>query len=393
MKSFKRTRLTGALLAGLLLALGSMAANAATNTAANTSIANRATVSFNVGTVAQTPVESSPTGNATPGTGNGTDTTFVVDAKLALTVTKVDATIVNVTPGLTGAVLVYQVTNTGNDTQGVSFTALAKATGTTNPFAGQPADDFDTTATQIRVSSANTATYNATNDTASAISQLAPGASRYVFVLSNIPVAQINNDSAVMALVAQVATKGANAGYTTVPGSDITSDDHLAAWTPGTVQHIFADAAGTDDAALDGKASDRDAYLVKSASLTITKTSKVLSDPTGAAIPHAIPGAVMQYTITVANATGASSNASAIAISDSLSSILTNVTWNANSLAVASTGTGNANGTCQDTGTTLTATSPYTAVTCGYASSTVSVSGITLAPGNTASITFNVTIQ
>ncbi|MEO8999384.1 MAG: hypothetical protein ABI227_10190 [Rhodanobacter sp.] len=393
MKIVNRARLVTTLMVGALLGLGSMAANAAANTPANTPIANKATVSYNVGAVTQTPVESSPTGNSNPGAGNGTPTTFVVDAKLVFTVTTVDAAIVSVTPGQTGAVLVYQVTNTGNDTQGVSFTTLAEATGTVNPFATQPADNFDTTGVNIYVSASNSATYVPANDTASTISQLAPGASRYVFVVSTIPVARVNGDSAVMALVAQVATAGATAGYAVAPGANITSDDHLAAWTPGTVQHIFADAAGTDDLALDGKASSRDAYLVKSASLTISKTSKVVSDPTGAATPHAIPGAVMQYTITVANAAGASANASSIAINDSLASILTNVTWNANSLAVASTGAGNANGTCADSGTTLTATSPYTAVTCGYSSSTVSVTGITLQPGNTASITFNVTIQ
>lgn len=379
MKLVNRARLATTLMVGALLGLGSMAANAAVTTA-GTSIANTATVNYKVGTIDQTPI-------------NSNTETFVVDAKLVLTVTKVDSTIVNVTPGQSGAVLVYQVTNTGNDTQGVSFTTLANATGTANPFSSQPNDSFDTTGTLIRVSSANNTTYNATNDTASAISQLAPGASKYVFVVSNIPAAQVDADSAVMALVAQVATKGTDAAYATAPGANITSDDRAAAWDKTVTQHIFADAAGSDDAALDGKASARDAYLVKSAKLTISKTSAVLSDPTGAAIPHAIPGAVMQYTITVANAAGATTPATGIAINDSLSSILTNVTWNPGTLKVVATGTGNVNGTCADTGTTLTATGAYTAVTCGYSSSTVSVSNITLAAGNTATITFNVTIN
>lgn len=404
MKLVNRARLATTLMLAALLGLGSMAANAAANTPANTSIANKATVNYSIGAIAQTPIESKPGGNSTPGVGNGLPTTFVVDAKLVLAVTTVDAASVNVTPGQTGAVLVYKVTNTGNDTQGVSFTTLAKATGTDNPFSTSLSkDNFDSGSVNVFVSKTNVTTYASGTDTATAISQLAPGASAYVFVVSTIPVAQINQDTAVMALVAQVATAGA-AGYTSSPGADITSDDRANPWTPTTVQHIFADAAGSDDGVLDGKSSSRDAYLVKSASLTITKTSSVLTDPvncttaglasscTSGAVLHAIPGAVMQYTISVANASTASSNASSIAINDSLSSMLTNVTWNSK-LAVASTGTGNASGNCADAGTTLSATSPYTAVTCGYSSSTVSVTGITLQPSDTATITFNVTIQ
>ena len=63
----------------------------AAGTAANTDIFNRATVNFQVGGVAQNPVESSPTGNSTSGVGNGVDTTFKVDNKLDLTVTEVGA--------------------------------------------------------------------------------------------------------------------------------------------------------------------------------------------------------------------------------------------------------------------------------------------------------------
>jgi hypothetical protein len=48
----------------------------AAGTAAGTDINNRATVNYQVGSVAQTPVESSPLGNSTPGTGNGSNTSL-----------------------------------------------------------------------------------------------------------------------------------------------------------------------------------------------------------------------------------------------------------------------------------------------------------------------------
>ena len=41
--------------------------------------------------------------------------------------------------------------------------------------------------------------------------------------------------------------------------------------------------------------------LVAAAPLTITKTSSVVSDPTGQLFPKAIPGAVVDYTITITN--------------------------------------------------------------------------------------------
>ncbi|MBO9712192.1 hypothetical protein [Sphingomonas sp.] len=41
--------------------------------------------------------------------------------------------------------------------------------------------------------------------------------------------------------------------------------------------------------------------LLAASPLTITKTSSVVSDPTGQLFPKAIPGAVVDYTITVAN--------------------------------------------------------------------------------------------
>ncbi|HEV2112489.1 MAG TPA: hypothetical protein VGT99_14125, partial [Gammaproteobacteria bacterium] len=222
------------------------------------------------------------------------------------------------------------------------------------------------------------------------IPQLASGASNFVFVVSNIPASQVDADVAVEALVGQVAAAGASATYGTAPGANITTDQAGSAWTPGTVQTIFADAAGTDDVANDGKSSSRDAYLVKSAKLTITKTSSVVSDPTGDAIPHAIPGAVMKYTITVAN-TGTTA-ASAITLADSINAMVTagSLAYKASSITLADPNvSGGAPQACADGGST------FGSDTCSFTAGTNTVNAVinTLTTGQTATVTFQVTIQ
>ena len=385
MKLVNTVRLTGAMLAGVLLSLFS-ATSFAANTASGTTISNLATVNYSVGGISQTAIGSSSTGNSS---GAGTATTFLVDDKLLLTVTTNDAADVNVTPGQTGAILVYKVTNNGNATQGVTFTTVQEANGTANPFAGG-VDNFDPTSVQVFVSKNNTATYVPANDTASSIPQLAAGASNFVFIVSNIPASQVDADVAVQALVAQVAAAGGSATYGTAPGANITTDQSASVWTPGTVQNIFADAAGTDDNALDGKHSSRDAYLVKSAKLTITKTSSVVSDPTGDATPHAIPGAIMKYTITVANS--GTTAATSISLADSIQAQVTagNLVYKTNSITIADPNvSGGATQACTDAGST------FGSDTCSFTVGTNTVNALinTLTNGQTATVTFQVTIQ
>src|SRR6185503_17097668 len=82
-------------------ALGSWMGANAQNTLAGTTIANRASVNYSVGGLAQAPIESSPTGNVTPGAGAGTDTSFLVDNRVNLSVTELSTNATVVTPGLT----------------------------------------------------------------------------------------------------------------------------------------------------------------------------------------------------------------------------------------------------------------------------------------------------
>lgn len=377
-------RLTGALLAGAALMLFANEAGAAT--AANTTISNSATVNYSVNSVAQSAITS-------------TAATFKVDQAINISVTKADGSKVAVTPGQsTAAVLTFTVTNNGNATEDVKLSSLAKATGTADPFGGAQNDNFDGASMAVFVESGGTAGYQSAQDTATSIASLAAGASKTVYVVitgsPGIPATQANGDVAVYALVGQASVSGTCATTCTVETQDTTTDKNANTTNLNTVYKLFTDtAAGTDDSAKDGIGSDRDAFVVSSAQLTITKTSRVISDPVdgtdnGTTIhARAIPGAVMEYTITVANGAGAAQSATSIAVTDVVPA---NTTYVASSIKVTDP---NANGgsqiSCADTGTT------NGEVTCSFTSgtTTVNATGMSLSAGQSLTVVFQVTVN
>ncbi|MBI5845277.1 MAG: DUF11 domain-containing protein [Deltaproteobacteria bacterium] len=362
----------------------------AVGTPSGTSVANRATVNYAVGGIGQTAIESSPTGNATAGAGNGTNTTFLVDTKLNLTVAATDVAAVQVTPGSVNQVLTYTVTNTGNATQDVLLSTLDAAGH--EPFA--LTDNFNAGNVRIFAESGATPGFQAAQDTATYIDELvSTGASstRTVYVVSDISLARVNDDVSAIDLVAQVAV-GGGVG---VQGAAIATDDATNPDVPGTVQTVFADADGPNDNLHDGIHSAPDAYQVVTALLTITKTSAVVWDPINlAANPKAIPGARVEYTVSIAN-TGAAS-ATNVVVSDSLATEIGNGT-----LAFYTDGYGAAQGI------EVTAPNLYggaaTALTNAGSddegdfgvttANTVTVTGITVASGQTATVTFMVEVQ
>ena len=106
----------------VLGSFGLMQSAFAIGTDSGTSISNKATVSYSVGSVVQTPIESSPTGNSTPGVNNGAGTTFVVDNKILHVVSEVGGTANSTSPGASNVVATFRVTNQGNTAQGYALT-------------------------------------------------------------------------------------------------------------------------------------------------------------------------------------------------------------------------------------------------------------------------------
>ena len=293
---------------GLLLTLVAGLAEA-TGTPSGTTVSNLATLNYSVSGVAQPAVGSSPTGNTS---GAGTATTFLVDKKVNLTVTTNDATFIPVSPGATLQVLTYTVTNTGNDPQDFALASIQEANGTTL-FGGT--DDFNATACAQFVESGGTAGYQAAQDTPTFINSLASGASATVYVVCTIPSTQVNGDVAVVALLAtaKVAGSGGTGALTQTAGAN----------TAG-VDIVFADGAGTDDAARDAAFSSRDAYKVTASALTVTKTVAPLCDPYNALVnPKEIPGAIVRYTLSISNAAGAGASAILTTLADAPSTFVT----------------------------------------------------------------------
>jgi uncharacterized repeat protein (TIGR01451 family) len=286
LKPFKRVGLACVALGAIAVSQQSLAAG----TAASTSIDNRATITYQVGGVAQTPIESSPTGNSTAGVGNGANTSFVVDNKVDLTVTEVGGAATTVGAGAVNVVTTFRVTNTGNNTQGYNLGA-SNVGGTLFTRA----DAFDMTNLRTFVSTAAcsgvspTPTYNAGTDTAVNITTLAADACAYVFILADTPVTATNGQASNVRLqaVARVATT--LAALTETAGAE----------SPTVVDVVFADNLR------DATETADDQYWVQTAALAVAKTSTVVSDPfNGTTNPKSIPGAVMEYGITLTN-TGA----------------------------------------------------------------------------------------
>jgi uncharacterized repeat protein (TIGR01451 family) len=314
-KSSKTLRLA-ILSAGLILGMAQQSAFAA-GTLSNTDINNIAKLSYTVGGVAQNEICSSSTAagnNTSTGTTSGStctsgangalNTTFKVDNKVNLTVIEKNAAATIVVPGTTGAITTFTVTNNGNTVQDYSLVANSAITGGT--IFTTPAvltDNFDASNCAVFVEVGPTAGYQVAEDTATFIDDLAPDLSKDVYVKCDIAVSRINNDVSIIELTATTLVGGA-AGQ----GVALTTG---VANTQSGVEIVLADLAtpaGGDgtlplQVAGDGKGTARDAFKVESAVLAVSKVVTPICDPINAfaAGPKNIPGAAVQYAITISN--------------------------------------------------------------------------------------------
>ena len=304
MTTLTRTGLKAALVAVVFSSWWTSAS--AQLTPAGTSIQNRATVNYSVGGQPQTLIESSPAGNTTPGAGAGANTTFLVDNRVDLTVAELSGNATVTTPGATNATLAFTVTNTGNAPQGYALTFLEEVG--TALFGNTDNANFGNLAIRVDEDpSSGNGTGNDAYDgteTATAIDVLNPGQQVTVFVVSpTAPLTLVNGNFANVSLTARAAVPGTNGGTLATQSPGVND--------PTTVEIVFADAGN------DATQAASDQFAIQSAALTVTKTQTVLDDGFGSASPRAIPGAYVEYTITVANSSTTTA-ASAIAITDPL---------------------------------------------------------------------------
>ncbi len=267
----------GLLLALALVTAGTQSAHAI-GTPSGTLISNTATVDYQVNTSARSASGAAPD--------------ITVDNRVDLTVVNNDAlNNVTVVPGSTNQVLTYTVTNTGNTTQGYLLSTL---TPTANIPMGNiriyietafPANGFDAADT-LYVTGTNAGNLDPNG-------VLGQDDVMTVYVVADTPATALDSSFDDFRLVAQSAATTAAAGDPTTAlvasGGPITS----------VVDIVFADLAGTDDAARDGQFSAAATYTVSSAALTVTKSILSTTDAFGTGF--AIPGAAVQYQLRVAN--------------------------------------------------------------------------------------------
>jgi uncharacterized repeat protein (TIGR01451 family) len=342
-----------------LAAFSSVAATPAfaAGTTAGTTITNTATVDFQVGGVNQ--VQQSASNN------------FTVDRKINLLVEEVGTVTTNVVPGQANAVTTFQLTNSSNEVLDFAL-AATQITGGTASHGGT--DTFNANNIRIYRDNMSTGTVGSwdVGDTliTGYIDELVVDTAIRLFVVADIPTGLANNAVAGVTLRA-TAREGSTPG---TQGGAIT--ETTGANTAGK-DTVFADTAGVaGDLARDASHSDDDDYTVQTATLAVTKTSRVISDPfNNGTNPKLIPGAVVEYCIAVAN-TG-SADATSVVINDPVPGQLT---FNAGTILLNGTVTG---GTCNADG----------AAGGSYAAPNVSGTIATVAAGATRTLVFRATVN
>jgi uncharacterized repeat protein (TIGR01451 family) len=258
---YRRLCVATALAAGTLI--GSVPAEAA-HTQAGTIINNNATATYDL-----------PTGGQSTVTSNTVSLT--VDELLDVSVASTDGGDVSVSPGATGQILTYRVTNAGNGDEAFRLTARDNGGG----------DDFDPSVTSIVLDGNGNGTYDPGIDavyvSGSNDPVLAPDGSAIVFVLSSIPAGATNTQRGRVDLVAVAAT-GSGAPGTTFAGQGQGGGNAVVG------------ATGAD-------AEDDGYYAVAAASVSFVKSATV-ADPFSGTTN--VPGSVITYSL-VATISGSGS--------------------------------------------------------------------------------------
>lgn len=328
----------------------------AAGTTSGTTITNTVALDYQVGGVAQTQV-------------TATDT-FTVDRKVVLSVSEVGSATTQVSPGQASAVTTFLVTNSSNATIDVGL-ALTQPSGGTAAHGGT--DNFDVTAVKLYVDANANGTFEVASDTlVTYLDQLGADASKTVFVVASVPLGRATGD------VAGVKLTGTAAEATAAGSLGATITASSGANAQNSVDTVLADSnVANGNTAYDGMDFASDDYTVLTATLSVTKTSRVVSDPVnGATNPKAIPGATVEYCIAVANASG-SATATNLSVSDTLPAATTFV---ASSIKVDGTMTGS---TCNADGVAGGS----------YASGVVSGSLSNVAAGSARTLVFRVTVN
>lgn len=309
----RTTQLLGATSCFALIAMTSAPA-LAEGTSAGDTITNNVSVTYQVGGVQQNAETASDT--------------FTVDRKINVDVEFVGASPTSVGPGEANVALAFDVTNLSNAEVDLELTALL------NGGTGADADIDDENFTYyIDVNDDGELDAGDTLVTGGILDDVAEDETVAVIVVTDIGLDAVNGNTFDIVLTADALEDD---------GSEIVAT--AGANTAG-VDTVLADLAGTTDSANEGDHSDIGSFQVSGANITVAKSSTVISDPVNLTTnPKAIPGATIEYCITVANAASAAT-ATAVSVLDELPA---DVTFVVNSIFIngdASCANGSVGGT------------------------------------------------
>jgi uncharacterized repeat protein (TIGR01451 family) len=282
------------------LALTSMAAPVfAAGTTANSSITNTISVSY------------MSDGNAI-NTPNAASDAFVVDEKINFTLVPQDApTTVTVQPAEDDAILTFLLTNTGNDARDfdidVAVTDDGAPLGLTFDPTGSGADGTYSIYTSPIAGTGQDTLYNPAGFVG--VGPLGADEAIYVKIIAQIPDDAEQDEDDIFDVTAQ-PLNAAGTG----------TQDEAAAFDPTTKEAVYGDAGAN------GTETAQEQFTVSSAMISATKTVSVVSENRGGTFSCAfeaseggeafIPGACVEYTITLTNDANANENADNFSFTD-----------------------------------------------------------------------------
>jgi len=296
-------------------AIASIGAAHAQTTPAGTTVSNQAQATYTVNGAAQT--------------ANSTIASFVVDRKANFTVERVQTGPTTVNLNEAGVVTTFRVTNLTNGIQDFILDPDQPLFSLGNLLAGT--DDFNLNNLKAYVDNGD-GQFVMADDTATFIDQLPADGSRLVFIVGDVP-NDANADLAFVSLHVTIAN-GDAAGPT--PGAPLVATVLDLINQQDVVDVVFADDDSDGelvlgDIARNGQGRAYAAYVVgtREPNLTITKSSRIMSDGMVDGLPKALPGAVVEYCFVITNTTAAP--ASTINLRDV---IPTNTTYVLNTIQV-----------------------------------------------------------
>lgn len=272
-------------------------------------VSNTATVDYDVNGLDQTDIVS-----------NQVD--FLVDRRVNFTVSQTGVGLTQVTPGENGVFIEFSVFNLSNGDLDFNLATFQLSSGDGDVKGPGTTDtDVDMSNVTISVSAAPDGQPggNAQGDGPdpvlggpSVIDNLPEDDSIRVRVFADTPAAFGNGDIANIRLDVTAADPATTVNLVESPGAD----------DPLLVENVFANASGADGGG-NATESEADGFQAVTADLQVTKAYAVVSDPFGSG--KAVPGAIIEYTITLDNTAG-NADAEDISISDLVDPNVTFVT-------------------------------------------------------------------